>query len=98
MHRLLTGLAPDVVWQTGGDTYRGHEELTALFGGAFRAIAPKLTIYSLLIDHDRAACELQEGMTVDGVAREEFIAGFYRVDTQGLITAAKIYRQGSADV
>lgn len=44
-----------------------------MFGGVFRAIAPKLTIHWLLIDHDRAACELRQGMTVDGVAREEFI-------------------------
>jgi hypothetical protein len=55
-------------------------------------------VLSLLIDDDRAACELRENMTVDGAAREDFIAGFYRVDTSGVITSAKIYRQGSADV
>lgn len=98
IQRLLAGLAEDVVWQTGQDTFRGHAALAAVFGGAFSDIAPRLTIHSLLIDHDRAACELQESMTVEGAAREDFIAGFYRVDTHGMITSAKIYRQGSADV
>jgi hypothetical protein len=96
--RLLAGLAANAVWQTGQDTVRGHAALAVLFGDAFRVIAPRLTVLSLLIDDDRAACELRENMTVDGAAREDFIAGFYRVDTSGVITSAKIYRQGSADV
>jgi uncharacterized protein len=98
LQRLLAGLAEDAVWQTGQDTFRGRDELAALFSEAFRSIAPRLTIHSLLIDQDRAACELVEGMTVEGAMREDFIAGFYRVDTNGMITSAKIYRQGSADV
>jgi hypothetical protein len=98
LYRLLTGLAEDAVWSTGQHTVRGHGELAGLFGDAFRLIAPRLTILSLLIDQDRAACELRESLNVDGTAREDFIAGFYRVDTNGVITAAKVYRQGSADV
>lgn len=37
-------------------------------------------------------------MTIAGAAREDFIAGFYRLDAHGRITHAKIYREGSADV
>ena len=98
LQSLLAGLAEDAVWQTGQHTFRGRDELAALFSEAYRTIAPKLAIRSILIDRDRAACELLETMTVEGVAREDFIAGFYCVDANGLITSAKIYRQGSADV
>lgn len=96
--RLLTGLAADVVWHTGQDTFRGHDALADLFTGAFAAIAPRLTIRSLLIEQNRAACELVERMTVDGATREAFIAGFYQMDADDVITAVKVYRQGSADV
>jgi len=37
-------------------------------------------------------------MTVDGVEREDWIAGFYHVDATGMITSVKICRQGSADI
>jgi len=98
LQRLLTGLSEDVVWQTGQDTFHGRDELATLFSEALRTIGPRLTITSLLIDHDRAACELQETMTIEGANREDFIADFYRVDTGGVIVSAKIYRQGVADV
>ncbi len=80
VERLMAGLAEDVVWQTGADTIRGRSELAAVFSDAFRVIAPQLTIRSLLIDRDQAACELRERMTVDDVAREDYIAGFYRLN------------------
>lgn len=96
--RLLAGLADEAVWQTGQDIFRGRDALAALFSGAFTGIAPRLTLRSLLIEQDRAACELTEKMTIDGVTREDFIAGFYRVNANDLITSVKIYRQGSADV
>jgi hypothetical protein len=96
--RLLGGLAQDITWQTGQDIFRGRDELAAVFSDAFHTIAPTLTLRSLLIDNDRAACELCEHMTVGGVAREDWIAGFYQVDATGVIKSVKIYRQGSADV
>jgi hypothetical protein len=98
--RLLGGLAQEISWQTGQDTFRGRDELAEMFSDAFRTIAPTLTLHSLLIDHDhdRAACELCERMTVNGVEGEDWIAGFYYVDATGVITSVKIYRQGSADV
>ncbi|HEU5349424.1 MAG TPA: nuclear transport factor 2 family protein [Ktedonobacterales bacterium] len=98
LQRLLAGLADDAVWQTGRDTFRGRPELATLFQRAFSAIAPRLTIRSLLIDQDKAACEMVEHMAVDGDTRQDFIAGFYRVDDDGIIRTAKIYRQGSADI
>jgi hypothetical protein len=96
--RLLSSLAQDIIWQTGHDTFRGRDELAEVFSDAFRTIAPSLTLHSLLIDHDRAACELRDHMTVDGVEREDWIAGFYVVDATGVIRSVKIYRQDSADI
>lgn len=91
LQRLLTDFTEDAIWQTGRDLIRGHDKLAALFSGAFGALAPQLTIYSLLIEQDRAACELQERIAIFGVTHEDFIAGFYHLDTTGRITLAKIY-------
>jgi len=40
---------------------------------------------------------LSEQLVVDDATRVDHIAGFYRVRS-GRITAAKIYREGSADL
>ncbi|HEY7339238.1 MAG TPA: nuclear transport factor 2 family protein [Ktedonobacterales bacterium] len=98
LQSLLAGLAEDAVWQTGQDTFYGRDELATLFSEAFRTIAPELAIRSMLVDQDRVACELLEILTIDDAMREDFIAGFYSVDANGVITSAKIYRQGSADI
>ena len=45
----------------------------------------------------QVACELSEQLVVDNATRVDHIAGFYRVRS-GRITAAKIYREGSADL
>jgi uncharacterized protein (TIGR02246 family) len=94
---LLDCFADDATWVTGTDHFRGKTELESLFAGAFRALAPTLTVVGMLVDGDRVACELREDYTVDGRARSDHIAGFYRV-ADGRIVSAKIYREGSADV
>jgi ketosteroid isomerase-like protein len=40
---LLGGLAQEIIWQTGQDTFRGRDELAEVFSDAFRTIAPTLT-------------------------------------------------------
>jgi len=94
---LLACFAADATWVTGADGFRGHDELRELFAGAFAALRPRLHVDVLLVDGDRVACELREDLVVDGAARTDHIAGFYRVD-DGLIAAAKIYREGSASI
>ncbi len=94
---LLACFADDATWVTGTDRFRGKDELEHLFRAAFDALAPRLTIVSLLVHRDSVACELREEYTVDGVARSDHIAGFYRVG-DATIVAAKIYREGSAAV
>jgi uncharacterized protein len=52
---------------------------------------------ALMAGDGQAAAQLTEVFTFEGVERTDHIAGFYVV-RQGRITAAKIYREGSADV
>jgi hypothetical protein len=75
----------------------GNQALRELFANAFRNLQPKLHIESILVDGCCVACELREDRAVEGVEHTDYIAGFYRV-ASGRITAAKIYREGSADV
>jgi len=60
-------------------------------------LAPQLHLQTVRAEGDLVACELREDYSAAGVERSDHIAGFYRVEA-GLITAAKIYREGSADI
>ena len=94
---LLACFSAGATWVTGTDHFRGTAELAKLFQSAFSELSPKLTITSMVVDGDHVACELSEQFIVDGVARADHIAAFYEVQS-GRITAAKIYREGSADL
>jgi len=94
---LMAGLSEDASWVTGTDHLRGAAALEQLFAAAFAEISPRLHIESLLVQGDRVVSELREEYTADGVERTDHIAAFYCVEA-GLITAVKIYREGSADV
>jgi len=96
LDRLLACLTADATWVTGTDHFRGAAELAKLFGRAFSELSPTLTITTMMVDGNRVSCELSERFVVEGVARVEHIAGFYRVES-GRITGVKIYREGSAD-
>jgi len=93
---LLAGLREDASWVTGTDSFRGAADLEQLFENAFAELSPRLQLESLLVQGERVACELREDYVADGVQRTDHIAAFYRVEA-GLITAVKIYREGSAD-
>lgn len=93
---LMAGFADDARWVTGRSTASGRAELTELFAGAMKGILPTLTIRELITGPGRAAAEMVEEYTHDGVAHVDHIAGFY-VFRDGLIVSAKIYREGSAD-
>jgi len=94
---LMAGLSEDATWVTGTDRFHGAAALEQLFTAAFAEISPRLHVESLLVQGDRVVCELREEYTADGVERIDHLAAFYRVEA-GLITAVKIYREGSADV
>ena len=96
LDHLLACFSADATWFTGSDRFRGTAELAKLFGSAFTELSPKLTIQTMVIDADQVACELSEQLVVDDATRVDHIAGFYKVRA-GRITAAKIYREGSAD-
>jgi hypothetical protein len=94
---LLAGLAPDAVWITGQDVVTGRAALADLFDDWLWSLEPHLDPISIVADGNRVAAQLHESMTVDGERREFDIAVFFDV-SDGLITRAKIYREGSADL
>lgn len=94
---LMACFSTDASWATGADRFQGAAALRSLFAGAFEALSPRLSLRNLLIQGDQVACELREDYSVEGVDRTDLIAGFFRVEG-GRITAAKIYREGSADI
>jgi uncharacterized protein len=94
---LMAGFTDDAVWVTGTSVARGREELTELFAGAMDGLLPTLAIHDLLAGGDRAACQMTETLTVAGEEQSFPIAGFYRLRGR-LITSAKIYREGSAEI
>jgi hypothetical protein len=94
---LMACFSTDASWVTGADHFEGAAALRTLFAGAFEALSPRLSLLNLLVQGDEVACELREDYSAAGVDRTDHIAGFFRVEA-GRITAAKIYREGSADV
>lgn len=88
---LLTGLTDDAVWITGRTRVMGTADLRDFFAAAFEHLLPRLHVRSIVAEGGRVACELTE--IIGG--REYPIAGFYRI-RDGRISAATIYREGSA--
>jgi hypothetical protein len=97
LEALLACFSTDATWVTGADTFQGSTALRELFAAAFAELSAQLHLRSLVAQGGVVACELREDYSAGGVDHTDHIAGFYRVDT-GLIVAAKIYREGSADV
>ena len=95
--RLLAGLAPDAVWNTGSDTLAGRTALADLFDDWLWSTSPALTLVSVVVEGDRAAAQLRETMTVDGTQHEFPIAVFFDI-SDGLISRATVYREGTADL
>jgi len=94
---LMAGFTDDAVWITGTTVVRGRADLTAFFSAAMSGVSPTLTVESLLVDGERAACQLTETLTVRNKEKTFFIAAFYGF-RDGRIAAAKVYREGSAVV
>jgi len=93
---LMAGFTDSAVWVTGTTRVTGRRALTDFFAGAIEGLLPTLTLRSLVAGRDLVACELTETLDAGG-PRTFHIAGFYRVDGDR-IAAARIYREGSADV
>ncbi|WP_020420330.1 nuclear transport factor 2 family protein [Amycolatopsis sp. ATCC 39116] len=94
---LMAGFTDDAAWITGTTTVRGSAELADLFEGALRGLLPTLTLDNVIASGDQAAAQLTETLTADGAEHTFAIAGFYRF-RDGRISAAKIYREGSAEI
>lgn len=97
LDRVMAGFTQDAVWATGADTFRGADELHALFAGAFASLRPTLAIRRVIAAGTVVAAELTETWAApDGAERVAPIAGFYTL-AGGRIQRATIYREGSAD-
>lgn len=94
---LMAGLADDTVWITGTTTVRGRAQLEPFFRAAIEDLGPVLTLENLVVEGERAACQLTETLVWEGVERSFAIATFYTV-RDGLIVTAKVYREGTAEL
>ena len=94
---LMACFSEDATWVTGADRFEGAAALRELFANAFGELAPQLHMQSVLAQGELVACELREDYSAAGEERSDHIAGFYRVEA-GVITAAKVYREGSAHI
>ncbi|GAA2028594.1 hypothetical protein GCM10009839_29730 [Catenulispora yoronensis] len=97
LRALMAGLAADAVWITGRTTVRGTAELEPFFAAAINDLKPRLAIENLVVDGPRAAAQVTETLVWDGAERSFAVAAFF-VLRDGLIVAAKIYREGSAEL
>jgi uncharacterized protein len=94
---LIRGLAEDIVWATGADVFRGHQELRELFDDGLWSMDPLLDVKAVIAEGGHASAELHETLTADGEERGFDIAVFFTV-SDGLIDTARVYRAGSADI
>lgn len=97
LERLLAGFAEDAQWVTGQTAVRGHDGLRDFFGTAIDGLRPHLAVADLIAAQDRAACQLTETLVYRQEPRSYPIAVFFRL-RDGLITSAKVYREGSAEL
>ncbi|AKU15968.1 nuclear transport factor 2 family protein [Luteipulveratus mongoliensis] len=91
---LMAGFAPDATWVTGADTIRASE-LREFFTNAFVHLTPRLDIVRIIDGGPVVVAQMRETWSHGGT-RSASIAGIYDI-ANGLITSAKIYREGSAD-
>lgn len=96
MSALVAGLANDVVWATGTDSFRGRAAVREMLADAIDGLLPRLEVAAVIADRSRAACELVETYVHEGVEHRASIAVFF--DFGGvLIERVKVYREGTAD-
>jgi len=88
---------PAVVWRTGTDRYVGREALGELFDDGFWQWRPRMHPLTLAEQGGVVLAELEETLHLDGGAQHFRIAASFEV-VDRLIVAARIYREGSADL
>ncbi|MGC5629211.1 nuclear transport factor 2 family protein [Georgenia sp. Z1344] len=93
--RLLADFTPDATWVTG-DYSAPAGELQEFFRGAMRSLRPRLTLHRV-IDGGRAiAVEMTERWTHENETRTAALVAVLDI-ADGLISGAKIYREGSSE-
>ena len=97
LEAVVAGFAEDAVFANGDQLIVGRRGIRALFGQALGQVRATLEVRTAIAQGNAVACELTELVTVGEQTFEFHLAGFYTVHG-GVITRAKIYREGTAEV
>ncbi|MPV51220.1 nuclear transport factor 2 family protein [Pseudactinotalea sp. HY158] len=92
---LLADFAPGATWVTGDYTVPGGE-LREFFETAMASITPRLELVRVIDGGAVVAVEMIERWNHDGADRSAALLAVFDL-AGGLISRAKIYREGSAD-
>jgi ketosteroid isomerase-like protein len=93
---LLADFTADATWVTG--TYAVPPgQLRDFFRDAMQELTPRLTVHRSIDGGDAVAVEMTESWTVGDRPDSKALVAVFSL-REGKIAAAKIYREGSADV
>lgn len=92
---LLTDCTPAATWVTG-DYSVPEGELREFFTGAMASVTPQLTLHRVIDGGDVVAAEMNEVWTHEGQDKNQALISVFDL-SEGKISKAKIYREGSAD-
>lgn len=92
---LLADFASSATWVTGDYTVpEGH--LREFFTSAMESLTPQLSLHRIIDGGDVVAAEMSEDWSHEGEAKRARLISVFDL-SDGKITQAKIYREGSAD-
>lgn len=92
---LLADFAPSAEWVTGDYTVP-KGQLREFFTSAMKSITPQLTFRRSIDGGDAVAIEMTESWTNEGTSKSAALIAIFDL-SDGKITRAKIYREGSSD-
>lgn len=94
---LLQGMAEEIVWAIGTDTFLGKTSLSDLFDDWLWSTDPHIDVLRLVVDGHEAAAECVEYLTLAG-SRKSLPMGVFFEASDCLLRSAKVFREGTADV
>lgn len=93
---LLADFGPSADWVTGDYTV-SQGQLREFFSSAMQSITPQLALRRFIDGGDAVAIEMTESWTNEGASKSAALIAVFDL-SDGKITRAKIYREGSSDV
>lgn len=92
---LLADFAPSADWVTGDYTVP-EGQLREFFTSAMQSITPRLVLRRFIDGGDAVAIEMTESWTNEDTAKSAALVAVFDL-SDGKITRAKVYREGSSD-